>query len=111
MIGELSGDDTPDAEQIQTAKEKKTLMQKGLNGFPSFKLDGFGFSNSEESLELEPRLSDDLEDVLLKESTSSFASWVHAFVRRVVLLLENLPEEGASGSSGATESELMFLFF
>ncbi len=47
------------------------------------------------------------EDALLKESTASFADWITSFIRRVILLLENLPEEGLDGvpRSGATESK------
>ena len=54
----------------------------------------------------EPRLSDQEEDVLLRESTSGFANWVTSFIRRVILLLENLPEEGTSGQSGGGNTEI-----
>jgi proteasome activator subunit 4 len=50
--------------------------------------------------ESQPRLSDEEEDVLLKDTTASFAGWVTSFIRRVIQLLENLPEEGASGTAG-----------
>ncbi|EFI28576.1 membrane protein [Coprinopsis cinerea okayama7 len=48
------------------------------------------------------------EDALLKETTRSFPDWVTSFIRRVILLLENLPEEGPSGTAGgATEVQLV----
>ena len=46
------------------------------------------------------RLSDEEEDELLKASTQDFADWIANLVRRVIQLLENLPEEGANGSAG-----------
>ncbi len=52
-----------------------------------------------------PRLSDDEEDALLRDSSASFANWVTGFIRRVMVLLENLPEEDASG--GSTESTVV----
>ncbi|EIN13624.1 hypothetical protein PUNSTDRAFT_94808 [Punctularia strigosozonata HHB-11173 SS5] len=107
LIGEL-GTESPEPETTQDAQLSEAPEDKKRpNGLPSFKLDGFGSSSSEEALELEPRLPDEEEDILLRESTSSFASWVHAFVRRVLVLLENLPEEGASGSSGTTETQVV----
>ncbi|KAL1720654.1 hypothetical protein EV715DRAFT_249853, partial [Schizophyllum commune] len=46
------------------------------------------------------RLSDEEEDELLKASTQDFADWIANLVRRVIQLLENLPEEGANGTAG-----------
>ncbi|RXW16590.1 hypothetical protein EST38_g9267 [Candolleomyces aberdarensis] len=40
------------------------------------------------------------EDALLQDSTGSFPDWIANFIRRVIQLLENLPEEGPSGSAG-----------
>lgn len=37
-----------------------------------------------------------------QESTASFADWVTSFIRRVIQLLENLPEEGSNGTAGGT---------
>lgn len=52
----------------------------------------------------EEQLSKEDEDVILRDSAGSFADWVAAFLRRVILLFENLPEEGPDGSAGgATE--------
>ena len=45
------------------------------------------------------------EDALLRETTSRFTDWVASFIRRVVLLLENLPEEGTDGTPRSGESE------
>ncbi|KAJ7597613.1 hypothetical protein C8J56DRAFT_1001469 [Mycena floridula] len=46
-----------------------------------------------------PRLSDENEDMLLKDTTGSFADWVASFIRRVIQLLENLPEEGPNSTA------------
>ncbi|KAG1867785.1 hypothetical protein DFJ58DRAFT_859984 [Suillus subalutaceus] len=54
----------------------------------------------EDTMEL--KLSNEAEDALLRDSTGSFASWVASFIRRVIQLLENLPEEGPNGSAGGT---------
>jgi proteasome activator subunit 4 len=54
--------------------------------------------------DVEPILSDEDEDALLKDTTVTFSSWVDSFIRRVIQLLENLPEEGENGSIGGTES-------
>jgi proteasome activator subunit 4 len=58
----------------------------------------------------EPKLSDDDEDALLKDTSGSFADWVTSFIRRVIQLLENLPEEGVNGSpGGATEGSMIII--
>lgn len=46
-------------------------------------------------------LTTEEEDAVMRDTCSNFADWVAAFLRRVILLFENLPEEGASG--GQTE--------
>lgn len=52
----------------------------------------------------EKNLTVEEEDALLRDSASTFADWVAAFLRRVILLFENLPEEGPNGAAGgATE--------
>ncbi|KAJ7169566.1 hypothetical protein C8R46DRAFT_1162360 [Mycena filopes] len=45
-----------------------------------------------------PRLSDEDEDLLVQDTTGSFADWVTQFIRRVYQLQENLPEEGGGAS-------------
>lgn len=53
---------------------------------------------------VEAQLSKEDEDAILINTSGAFADWVAAFLRRVILLFENLPEEGADGSAGgATE--------
>jgi hypothetical protein len=51
------------------------------------------------------RLSNSEEDQMVRETTGEFAGWVEAFVRRVIQLIENLPEEGANGGVGGGVSE------
>lgn len=54
----------------------------------------------------EPALLDREEDLLVRDTTGSFADWVTSFVDRVIQLLENLPDEGENGSAGgALEGE------
>ena len=51
----------------------------------------------------ERALTNEEEDALLRESTASFADWIANLIRRVILLLENLPEEDANGSQSSGE--------
>lgn len=53
-----------------------------------------------------PRLSNTEEDTLLRESTRGFPDWVASFIRRVILLFENLPEDtgGEVRSGGESDS-------
>ncbi|PSR73164.1 hypothetical protein PHLCEN_2v10976 [Hermanssonia centrifuga] len=44
--------------------------------------------------------SKDEQDTLLITMSEQIADWVAAFLRRVILLFENLPEEGANGAAG-----------
>lgn len=55
-------------------------------------------------------LSEFKQDVRLRDSTGNFPSWVDSFIRRVIHLLENLPEEGPDGTAGAVEGENLGLF-
>jgi len=50
------------------------------------------------------------EDALLKDSTGDLPDWIENFIRRVILLLENLPDEDSSGNAdGATEGRCHIL--
>ena len=52
------------------------------------------------------RLTKEEEDAILKDTAGTFADWVAAFLQRVILLFENLPEEGPNGTAGgATEGK------
>lgn len=52
-------------------------------------------------------LSEFKQDVRLRDSTGNFPSWVDSFIRRVIHLLENLPEEGPDGTAGAVEVQVV----
>ncbi|TBU39582.1 hypothetical protein BD309DRAFT_1022044 [Dichomitus squalens] len=53
-------------------------------------------------------LTQEEEDAILRDSSGTVADWVAAFLRRVILLFENLPEEGPNGAAGgATEVQLV----
>ncbi|KAG9025662.1 hypothetical protein FRB95_009933 [Tulasnella sp. JGI-2019a] len=60
----------------------------------------------------QPQLSNDEEDKLVRDSSAGFANWVTSFIRRVILLLENLPDEDPTanpggGGGGTTETALV----
>ena len=48
----------------------------------------------------EEHYSKEDEDALVISMSTQFADWIAAFLRRVILLFENLPEEGANGNAG-----------
>ncbi|KAK0473258.1 hypothetical protein IW261DRAFT_1553160 [Armillaria novae-zelandiae] len=87
MAGEDPISSAPDIEA--------TIPTRTALNWPSFADDEFN-----DLVDEEPRLSNEDEDTLLKDTTGSFADWVTSFIRRVIQLLENLPEEGPNGSSG-----------
>jgi proteasome activator subunit 4 len=62
----------------------------------------FGDGYIEAEMNDGPLLSMDDEDALLRESTAGFPDWIASFIRRVILLFDNLPEE----AGGATEGRL-----
>lgn len=63
-------------------------------------------------LGIEPRLSNEEEDALLKDTTGSFADWIASLIRRVIQLLENLPDEGGNGEAGgASEGNVLHVLF
>ncbi|KAG5648199.1 hypothetical protein DXG03_006154 [Asterophora parasitica] len=79
-----------------------TLPPNTTGTLLSFSLD----ETESQFADLEARLTNEEEDALLKDSTGSFPDWIASFIRRVIQLLENLPDEGPDGSAGgATESD------
>ena len=106
MIGELTNAQR-DLSAITVTSSDDTGILKSKKKIPSFKLDGLGFYEGTDSMDDIPLLNDDDEDALLKDSTASFADWVTGFIRRVIILLENLPEEGINGLSTGGTSEGM----
>lgn len=57
----------------------------------------------------EDRYSKEEEDALVVSMSTQFADWIAAFLRRVIVLFENLPEEGANGNAGGpTEGSYVF---
>ncbi|OBZ79723.1 Proteasome activator complex subunit 4 [Grifola frondosa] len=73
-----------------------------LSEMPSLNIENYpdGVESSTDA-----QLSKENEDALLKDTSGSFADWVASFLRRVILLFENLPEEGSNG--GTTEVHLV----
>jgi proteasome activator subunit 4 len=109
MIGELASAEETIKNGVST-EEDITPGKKGMLSLPSFKLDDVGYFESSDVPEDDDMpLADDEEDKLLRESTAGFADWVASFVRRVILLLENLPEEGVTGNFASGASECKYL--
>ena len=54
-------------------------------------------------------LTKEEEDALLRETTAGFTDWISAFIGRVILLLDNLPEEGPDGTVRGGESEVQVI--
>lgn len=48
----------------------------------------------------EPQLSRREEDALLRDATGGFTDWIASFIRRVILLFDNLPQESGGSSEG-----------
>jgi len=60
----------------------------------------FGDVHIEADLNDGPLLTMDEEDALLRESTEGFTDWIASFIRRVILLFDNLPEEAGGATEG-----------
>lgn len=108
MIGELTNiqRDASTDKLLRSNNGRSTPgTPRGKKFVPAFKLDGLGFFEGTDSVDDVARLNDEDEDTMLRDSTASFADWVAGFIRRVIILLENLPEEGATGvpTGGASE--------
>lgn len=88
-FGELSSVETSQVIDLDTGANSPVLPRLEFNKLPDGTEPG-----SEESLTQEE------EDAILQNTAGNFADWVAAFLRRVILLFENLPEEGANGSAG-----------
>ncbi|KAG6902315.1 hypothetical protein C0995_001694 [Termitomyces sp. Mi166 len=75
-----------------------TLPVENSVPLPSFSLDDLDGQYTD----IEQRLTNEEEDALLKDSTGNLSDWVASFIRRVIQLFENLPDEGPDGSAGGT---------
>ncbi|KAI0359128.1 hypothetical protein OH77DRAFT_1473765 [Trametes cingulata] len=97
-FGELTNFDVPMGDGVDIARRpSKELPVLEIEQFP----DGVEPGSEE-------RLSKEDEDAILRDTAGTFADWVAAFLRRVILLFENLPEEGPNGTAGgATEVQLV----
>lgn len=86
-------------------ERRRLTTEQSDENVPSFVLTN-GINGADNDLmELDGVLTNVEEDTLLRETTSRFTEWVVAFIRRVILLLENLPEEGTDGTVRGGESE------
>jgi proteasome activator subunit 4 len=91
MFGDVTSSEGPEADGVEVAPYANGQIALG---------DGIEDT-------VEPELSNDMEDALLRDSTGGFASWVANFIRRVIQLLENLPEEGANCTAGGTTEGIL----
>jgi proteasome activator subunit 4 len=113
MIGELTEPENVESQGIATPSSlgvsTPPIDVRKMLKIPSFNLKGVGFFQAkDDAMDIDPRKSNKEEDAELVETTGSFVDWVASFVRRVILLLENLPEEGVTGnySGGASEGKI-----
>ena len=67
------------------------------NGYSTVSFDDV---HIEADLDDGPTLTMDEEDALLRESTEGFTDWIASFIRRVILLFDNLPEEAGGATEG-----------
>ncbi|KAI5124439.1 hypothetical protein M0805_008323 [Coniferiporia weirii] len=101
------GDLTTAEDQPETTTDTESPAETRRMGFetPSESKPSLTFMDMADSGEPEYTLTPAEEDALLRESTASFADWISSFIHRVILLLENLPEEGTDGTLRGGESE------
>jgi proteasome activator subunit 4 len=92
QIGDLTVTDDASRNQHSLTDSEHPLPADNRGSYPSFSIDA--------TSENEVILSGEEEDELLKDSTASFPDWIADFIRRVIQLFENLPEEGPNGTAG-----------
>ncbi|KZW02065.1 hypothetical protein EXIGLDRAFT_736784 [Exidia glandulosa HHB12029] len=72
---------------------------------------GFNAADTRTTMRLDPnssfesQFSEAEEDALVREASQGFADWVTSFFRRVILLMENLPEESNVGGRAGGDVE------
>lgn len=75
----------------------------------------FKAADTRTTLRLDPegsynsQFSEGDEDALVRESSQGFADWVTSFFRRVILLMENLPEESNLGGRAGGDVEVQVI--
>ncbi|KZT06355.1 uncharacterized protein LAESUDRAFT_653878 [Laetiporus sulphureus 93-53] len=96
-FGEMTSEESNKPIDVDMGRATADAPSLDVTAFPQ------GIESSEDV-----QLTKDEEDAILKNMSTTFADWVAAFLRRVILLFENLPEEGADGTAGgATEVQLV----
>lgn len=91
---------------VESSVETGDLIDSPTRDTMTINGNTFIFENYPAGIEpgVERTLSKQEEDALLKDSTRDLPDWIANFIRRVILLLENLPDEDSSGNAdGATE--------
>ena len=63
------------------------------------------------AFEDEEQFSKDEEDAILVGMSAQFADWVAAFLRRLITLFENLPEEGGTTGAAGGQTEGLSIQF
>ena len=88
-FGEIGSIERVDGIKIDTGLESPVMPTLQIDRMP----DGIEPGSDAE-------LSRGEEDTILQNTCANFADWVAAFLRRVILLFENLPEEGSGQTEG-----------
>ncbi|KAK2462050.1 hypothetical protein APHAL10511_006513 [Amanita phalloides] len=103
QIGDLTVTDDASRNQPSRTDSELALPADNRGSYPSFL---FGDADVHDGNEI--HLSREEEDELVKDSTTGFPDWVASFIRRVIQLFENLPEEGPDGAAGgASENQIV----
>lgn len=107
-FGDLTDFSSVDVDRVSPLSPRKF---NGTISTPTFKLvlptsplaNGF----TDEDHEGDPPLPEADEDALVRESTAGFSNFVTSWFHRVIMLVENLPEEGQYGTraGGADEGQ------
>ncbi|KAH8100502.1 hypothetical protein BXZ70DRAFT_1022407 [Cristinia sonorae] len=95
-FGEVSDAEAAVAADIPQGKTLPNMPKLDLSRLPD------GLEST-----LDGEFSKEEEDSLLKHSLGGFADWIAAFLRRVILLFENLPDEATNAAGGQTEVQLV----
>ncbi|EPQ60969.1 hypothetical protein GLOTRDRAFT_135553 [Gloeophyllum trabeum ATCC 11539] len=91
---------------METPSTKKQLRSRLSEAMPML-----DFRTHHENIEpgQERRLTRAEEDALLRDATGAFADWVTSFLRRVIQLFENLPDERGDGTAAGGTTEIQII--
>jgi hypothetical protein len=104
-VPESNGEFYPTISRADTPvrQDRRSKRPTGMI-LPSF---GLGDEYTETYTRDEPVLSAEDEERAIKEATGGFPDWIAAFIRRVILLFDNLPEESGGSTEGALRNDIL----